>query len=388
MLGEAFATFNAAAASLERSYQGLQAELERLRFELEEKNRTLAASLEENERMRHHLDAILAALPCGVLVWQAGTGKVSLINPAARNLIAVIQRSAESSERLSLSELCARAAAQSSVVIDCRDAKVACIQVRHAHLSWRDARESVCILEDVTEARRCEQERETMRRKRALADMATLLAHEVRNPLGSLELFAGLLAGADLTMQARDWASHLQAGLRMLSATVNNVLQFHSSHHGEPEIVDVGGWLSAIETFVTPMIWQAKLSFEVRARLDGVRIAADRHRLDQVLLNLLVNAVRATPEGGQIRITGRLQSPEVLLEVNDSGRGIAPEHVSQLFQPGFSTRPGSPGLGLAVCKAIVEDHHGNITITSQPGEGTSVELRFPLAHEEPCGAAA
>lgn len=388
LLHEAFAIFNAAAASLERSYQGLQSELERLRFELQEKNRNLAASLQENQRMRGHLDAILAALPCGVLVGQKGRGGVTLINPAARKLMAIIQKGTGLTEECLVSDFSDRPATGSLVEIECPDAGMACIQVRHAELGRGDREEAVFILEDVSEARRWEKERETMRRKRALADLATLLAHEVRNPLGSLELFAGLLARAELTSDAKDWAGHLQAGLRRLSATVNNVLQFHSTHHGETEVVDVGSWLASMSSFVAPVIWQARLSFKVSAQLEAVGIAADRHRLDQVLLNLLVNSVHATSPGGQIRLTGQVESDNVLLAVSDTGSGITSEHMTRLFEPGFSTRPGSPGLGLAVCKTIVEDHGGKISLKSLPGEGTTVELRFPLAHEPSCGAAA
>jgi two-component system sensor histidine kinase FlrB len=387
LLHEAFVSFNAAAASLERSYQSLQSELGRLRIELEEKNRTLAASLEENRRMRRHLDAIVAALPCGVVVWQA-EGGVSLLNPAARELMAVLHRNFQLPEERIISEFCARSADGSSRDVECRDANVACIHLRHALVGAPEAKEFVLILEDVSEARRWEKERETMRRKQALADLATLLAHEVRNPLGSLELFAGLLAGAELKADAKDWAGHLQAGLRRLSATVNNVLQFHSTHHGQLRLVDVGPWLASMRSFVAPVIWQAGLQLELRARLEGVRIAGDRHRLDQVLLNLLVNAVHATSPGGQIRLTGRVESGCVLLAVSDTGCGIASQHWARLFEPGFSTRPGSPGLGLAVCKTIVEDHGGKILLHSLPGKGTTVELRFALAQETACGAAA
>src|SRR5205807_6991523 len=83
---------------------------------------------------------------------------------------------------------------------------------------------SIFILRDVSEAKRLVRERDKLRREQALAEMSAILAHEIRNPLGSLELFAGLLAGSALSPECRQWVEHVQAGLRTLAATVNNVL--------------------------------------------------------------------------------------------------------------------------------------------------------------------
>jgi signal transduction histidine kinase len=221
-LTQAFASFAESAASLERSYVTLQAEVARLRHELEDTNRDLALSLEENRRL--------------------------------------------------------------------------------------------------------EQEREALSRRQALAEMSALLAHEIRNPLGSLELFAGLLAESDLEEEERSWVGHLQAGLRTLAATVNNVLHFHRQPEPGLAPTDLGQLLGATHDFLRPLAQQAGVRMKLTQELDGVLVAADRHRLEQVLLNLALNAFSVMAGGGVLKICGRVSFADpgsgTVVEISDTGPGI------------------------------------------------------------------
>jgi signal transduction histidine kinase len=223
-----------------------------------------------------------------------------------------------------------------------------------------------------------EQAEQKLRREQALAEMSAVLAHEIRNPLGSLELFAGLLAESAVDADSKRWIGHIQAGLRTLAATVNNVLHFHSLPEPERAPVDLGRLLDWAEEFLAPLAQQAKVGLSSKHGLAEVEMAADRHRLEQVLLNLVLNAIRATPEGGRIKIEGRLTAEGIAIIVADTGSGIPSERLEKIFDPGFSTRTGSPGLGLTVCRKIVEQHGGSIAVSSRPGEGTAFTVQFPL----------
>jgi len=230
-----------------------------------------------------------------------------------------------------------------------------------------------------------QQERESLRRRQALAEMSAVLAHEIRNPLGSLELFAGLLADAGLAPEPQEWVEHLQAGLRTLAATVNNVLQFHSQPQLGLAPTDLGALLDWLEHFLRPLAERGQVRMELTAALDGVWVAADRHRLEQVLLNIALNSFQFMAGGGVLRISGQ---PGLLaerrgpwLEMADTGPGIAAENLARVFDPGFTTRPGSPGLGLAVCKTVMQQHQGSIRVASSPGHGTTFTLEFPLTGE-------
>lgn len=220
-----------------------------------------------------------------------------------------------------------------------------------------------------------------LRREQALAEVSSVLAHEIRNPLGSLELFAGLLAESELNPECRKWVEHMQAGLRTLAATVNNVLQFHSLPALERAPVDLGQLLGWARDFFLPLARQSRVALSLQDRVSGVLFSADRHRLEQVLLNLVLNAIRAMPGGGWIELAGRVveNGQAVLLTVSDTGPGISAEHLARIFEPGFSTRAGSPGLGLAVCRKIVGQHGGTITAGNGRGCGAIFTLTFPLA---------
>src|SRR5262249_1027414 len=128
----------------------------------------------------------------------------------------------------------------------CEQGETEWIAVRRAQLAEPEGGSTIFILRDATEAKRLEQAQDALRRRHALAEMSALLAHEIRNPLGSLELFAGLLAGAELDAECQQWVAHLRAGLRMLSATVNNVLHFHRPEFLELVSTDLGQMLGSI----------------------------------------------------------------------------------------------------------------------------------------------
>jgi len=400
----AFRSFAEAADSLERSYGMLRGEVARLNRELEQSNSGLERSLGENRRMREHLDRILDGLPCGVLVTDA-SGTISRLNPEATRLLAAAagapgaeqagERVGGCASLLSLSgelrDLLQRARADSKEQDHCfKDGSGAqlWLAARHAAMSrGADAIEkedganavSIFILRDVSAARRLACERDRLRREQALAEMSAILAHEIRNPLASLELFAGLLSGAQLGAECREWVEHLQAGLRTLAATVNNVLHFHSLPAPELVPTDLGQLLDWAAGFLVPMARQARVQLCLRNRLHGISVPADRHRLEQVLLNLVLNALRAMPGGGWVEISGRkARDGAVMISVSDTGPGIAAKDVARIFEPGFSTRPGGPGLGLAVCRRIVEQHTGELRAANRAGAGACFTLTLPL----------
>jgi two-component system sensor histidine kinase FlrB len=401
-LARAFASFTEAAGSLERTYGQLQGQVSHLRQELEVTNRDLATSLEENHRIRERLRRILEALPCGVLAIEAGS-RISTLNPEAARLLGgsfesadalpaalavALDRARQTGEEF---ELPLAGLEQSCSEQSCSNqspsgpAKPVWLAIRHAWLEQSEARAtSVFILRDVSEAKKLEHDREHLRRRQALVEMSALLAHEIRNPLGSLELFAGLLAEANLAGESRGWIEHVQAGLRTLSSTVNNVLHLHNSPQPEFAPTDVGQLLDWAYGFLLPLAKQARVEMQVVNGLNGIAIHADRHRLEQVLLNLALNAFRFMPGGGWLSIRGvdgaASEGPlgdGVEIIVRDTGPGIAPDDLPRVFEAGFSTRAGSSGLGLAVCHRILEQHGGSIAVESRPGYGATFRLRLP-----------
>ena len=393
-LAQAFLTFTQAAGSLEKSYTLLQSEVERLRGELEKANADLDRSLDENTRMRAYLARVLENLPCGVVVTGGAAQSVHFINPLARRLLEIPpewNQDGSSLEPELLARLKAEACKESS---PCefewaghgRDAN-RYIGISRADLSERthaSLADKVWIVRDVTEEKRQSAEREAARESVALAEIATLLAHEIRNPLGSMELFTGLLSEAvSHSPEARQWATHLQAGLRSLSATVNNVLQFHAKAGIQLSAVDLDRLLNEITEFLQPVAKQRGHQIRFENGIGKVFTQADPNRLKQVFLNLAVNGFRAMLPGGTLRLRMKWapQFPGGLaeIEVQDEGRGIPEDLQEKIFEAGFTTTPGSPGLGLAVCKRIVEQHGGTISVHSRLNEGARFAIVFPVS---------
>src|SRR5207302_5035248 len=206
------------------------------------------------------------------------------------------------------------------------------LAIRHAWMEQAGGNgSSIFILRDITDEKKLEHDREQLRRQQALVEMSALLAHEIRNPLGSLELFAGLLAEANLEAESHSWIEHVQAGLRTLSATVNNVLHLHNTPQPELAPTDAGQLLDWAYNFLLPLAKQARVEMQIINGLNGVTIHADRHRLEQVLLNLALNAFRCMPGGGWLSIRGvdcasagsGEENESVEIVVRDTAPGIA-----------------------------------------------------------------
>ncbi len=205
---------------------------------------------------------------------------------------------------------------------------------------------------------------------------AAILAHEIKNALAGLELFVSLFE--EEPERRRETINQMQAGLRRLSGTVENVLAMESGAALRLEPLALGPAVAAIVEFARPVVEQAGLRLRFQGAELESRAMASAAGLQQIVLNLLLNSIRFTETPGEIRITlekhgkGRCR-----LSVADAGAGIAPEHLPHIFKPGWSAREGSPGLGLAVCRRIATAHGTVLEAGSAPGCGTvfSMELR-------------
>ena len=395
-LTRAFMTFTQAAGSLENSYTQLQTEVGRLHQELQRANLQLDRSLEENARVRKYLSRVLESLPCGVLV-AGNDGQTQIINPEARRLLQV-PANWSPGEHAGLPGTFEKLIAEvpKNSFFSEQEAPLPgtagnrFIGILRASVSENASdgtegpSDTIWIVRDITEQKRLASERETARRSRALAEVATVLAHEIRNPLGSMELFTGLLADATAHLpETKQWVTHLQAGLRALSATVNNVLHFHGQPEAQMLPTELDRLVSETMDFLLPLARQRGQQIVVHNTIGKISTNADANRLKQVFFNLALNAFRAMPPGGKLQVDLRWapQFPGGLTQIDfhDDGRGISSDLLERIYEPGFTTTPGSPGLGLAVCKKVIEQHGGEMRMSSKPKHGTTASIYLPVS---------
>jgi PAS domain S-box-containing protein len=250
---------------------------------------------------------------------------------------------------------------------------------------------------DVTQAREAEQARQqrmlAQRESRAKSQFLARMSHELRTPLNAVIGFAQLLLSdraLALRGEPHEQLQHIHAAGEHLLALVNDVLDLSSLETGEIRLDVQPLALGALYDAALPMV--AGLASAHGVRLDRGELAhavlADPTRLRQVLLNLLTNAVKYNRPGGSVQVQSHALGEQVVLQVHDSGRGMASEQLLHVFEP--FNRLGlagqgieGTGIGLAIVKANVERMGGSVHVQSRPGVGSVFEVRLPSASSAP-----
>ncbi len=341
---------------------------------LADAGRKLARALAEKERLARILDGILETLGAGIAL-AAEDGTVLAANRAARELGVVGQggRIAPPFDRFLGSE------ADGRLALDAPAGRRHFLVRSRGMILPGDAAGRLLVVEEVT--RVVELEEETRRRTRleALGRMAAEVAHEVRNPLGSLELLASLLVD-DLADDApsREMAERILLEVRRLSGTVSRLLAAVRGRKARRAPVDpvrlAREVVAALEPVACAREVDLRLTTEERgpgeARLDGEGIR-------RALLNLVGNGLEATPAGGEVRVTVAREADRVVFVVDDSGPGIPPELRERIFEPFFSTRDEGTGLGLAVVEQVTLAHGGLVRVGESPLGGARFRVELP-----------
>ena len=253
----------------------------------------------------------------------------------------------------------------------------------------------VSSVRDVTEQVRLQAAlEETDRRK---DEFLAMLAHELRNPVAPIATAAELLSRLVAQENQQTLVGIIQRQAVHLGRLLDDLLDVARITQGrielKREVIDVGACIQlAIET-AEPLIRSKAHRLTVTQTLDPMYVAVDKVRVGQCLANVLVNAAKYTPDGGEICIRSYVDGREVAVEIQDNGIGIAPEFLPRIFdlfaqaERGLDRSQGGLGVGLTVCKQIVEMHDGTI-VASSPGwdRGSTFTMRFPLA-ERPAATA-
>jgi hypothetical protein len=226
-------------------------------------------------------------------------------------------------------------------------------------------------------------------------------AHDLRTPLTSASGFTELVldgsAGA-VTGEQRQMLETIARGIDRMSGIVDELMST-SRRHADPSPItrlpfDLGAVLTGAAQAMSIISSSAGQTFVVDSELDGVVVDGDAGRLDRALSNLIGNAVKFTPSDGTVRVIGRLDGPQAVVEVEDSGIGISPQDQERIFERYYRADDANgraisgSGLGLAIVKEIVAQHDGTISVHSEPGNGARFTVTLPARRPPaPAGSA-
>jgi len=241
----------------------------------------------------------------------------------------------------------------------------------------------VGVIEDLSEIKALEAEQRRLDRLAALGEMAAVVAHEIRNPV------AGIAAGIDyLTRNAREGsvefegAAMMKGEIRRITRILEDILfvarplQLNLSPELIPPLIE------DVIRRCQPQAEAGKVAILFEYEEDLPALHVDGQRLEQVFTNLIINAIQAMPEGGQLVLqTGFQQNSKaanMVITVRDSGPGIHQDIQQRIFEPFFTTKSKGTGLGLSIARRIIEEHGGVITVTSKEKQGTCFTIQLPI----------
>jgi two-component system sensor histidine kinase FlrB len=218
---------------------------------------------------------------------------------------------------------------------------------------------------------------ELARRERLslLGEVAAKLAHQLRTPLAAALLYAGHLARPGLAEADRIRMAEKMIGrMRYLERLIQDMLLFVKGQQTEVSIFSVQQMVADLAHVIEPQAQLLDVCLGVSVPEEEVQMVAHRQTLQGALINLLENAVQASPSGGKVRFSAAVTGPYVSFRVEDEGEGISEEARSRLFEPFFTTRSEGSGLGLAIVKQTAEDHGGWVDVQSDLGKGSAFTL--------------
>jgi signal transduction histidine kinase len=231
-----------------------------------------------------------------------------------------------------------------------------------------------------------------IRRADRLASLGTLtagLAHEIRNPLVAIKTLTQLLPERVDDEEFRSHFLNIAAGeVERISHLVNELLDFARPSAPKLEFEDVNGILDGMILLVSTESKKKNIQIEKQYAPNLPSIKVDREQIKQVFLNVLLNAIEATPGRGKITVRTRSilkpgGEPYLQVEFKDTGCGIPQEYLEEIFNPFYTTKTTGSGLGLSISNQIVRDHKGYIDVESQKDKGTSFFINLPVDQDHP-----
>ncbi|MFZ4438724.1 MAG: two-component system sensor histidine kinase NtrB [Syntrophales bacterium] len=394
-LQQLFENFNMATASLKQAYANLEIKFENINRELEIKNMELENTIAEKEEMKNYLQNILESLTNGVIVTDL-EGKIQRVNRCACIFAGVEEAvvrgkhvsalfdllSPENWEGILFSEYL-KGGVGHKIKLNGRT-----MEIFSSPVTARNGETlgNVFILRDITRIERLEEMEKRSEKFASMGEMAANIAHEIRNPLGSIELFASLLMKDLKEKRDKDRVTQIVSSVKNMDNKISNLLLFTKTKTPRLEVVNINEVLKETLIFAEQLASQGSISLDYTFEEGEVHVACDVEMMKQVFLNIIFNGIQAMPDGGNLHIETKFSNvdkaipnvtPFVEIMFKDSGIGIPEENLPKIFDPFFSTKEGTSGLGLPIVHNIIDMHNGAVHVESGQGGGTVFSVLLP-----------
>lgn len=372
LLNEAFQSFTRASKSLESYYGELQERIRYLTEELERKNRELEIALKEVQKNRDFLGAIIKSIEEAIIVIDTEE-RIIMLNHSAEEFFGVKEKDTIGKCLSELDFSISHDGADAVLTAGNRRRKI--ILSNSPVVSNGALTGEVILIRDITRLRDMELQYERNKRLIAMGEMAAHIVHEIRNPLCSIELFATMLEKETVSDRGRELSKGISAGIRSLNTILTNMLLFARPGRINPVPLSTSDILSGVCQMVSPLLTSGNVNIHLPQ--EDLFLMGDMDLLMQALLNIVINAIQAMPDGGDIYIKVYEEDGFINLSVKDTGKGIDPDIIDRIFDPFFTTKENGTGLGLAITAKIIQAHGGFINVKSEPGRGSEFILSIP-----------
>jgi len=395
-LHKSFEDFTRATDRLQTAFDKLGARFEQINRELEEKNRELKKAVAEKETVRNYLERILQSLTTGVIVTDTA-GMITMMNRCAEKFTAVGTAEVQGENLHRLFEDASFHDGQPFAITDPGDdgrIRKCRLKDRTLEIYSSDVRENsiiigyVSILRDVTTIEKLEERTKRSEKLAAMGEMAANIAHEIRNPLGSIELYASLLLKDAHEEKQANRLRQIVGSVRNMDNKISNLLMFARKQSPLMKEVKLHALIDEVISFSQHIVPRDHIVIDLTRGPGDPVIYADEEMIKQLFLNLVLNAIQAMPDGGRCDIRTRLRNggmkenstgnTAVEVRCADTGVGIGTQNLNRIFDPFYTTKEECSGLGLAIAHSIIDLHGGTIDAECGDGGGTVFTVTLPV----------
>ncbi len=263
---------------------------------------------------------------------------------------------------------------------------ISAFQTAHYHLEETVQRRTAALAAEIQERKRLEVAKIRAERLAMVGTMAAQVAHEVRNPLGTITLNLDLLqkeinklaeGGNHSPDESREFITEMRGEIHRIQGVLEEYLRFARMPKPQLRPVELNGLLAQKLDFMNGAFESANVKRQTHFDPAVGTISADSGQLWQATLNLIRNSLDAMPDGGELTVSTWREGGQVRLRVTDTGRGMGEEQLKQVFVPFFTTKPNGTGLGLALVQQITNEHGGHLECESRQGKGSSFTIFLP-----------